>query len=93
GILGYLDEMPIEHFEYIENRIEGLGKGTVIIQRDYDAMESELQQAHTQITKLQRKQIGSNHKISLARYRIAKLVEVINDMETHHQEDTILDLS
>ncbi|GJX38943.1 hypothetical protein Tco_0252246 [Tanacetum coccineum] len=36
---------------------------------------TELQQAHTQITKLQRKQIGSNHKISLARYRIAELAE------------------
>ncbi|GJR48178.1 hypothetical protein Tco_1316281 [Tanacetum coccineum] len=39
-----------------------------------------------------RKQIGSNHKISLARYRIAELAEVINDMETqclqkeHHNE-------
>ncbi|GJT62577.1 hypothetical protein Tco_1006110 [Tanacetum coccineum] len=30
---------------------------------------------------------GSNHKISLARYRIAELAEVINDMETRHQED------
>ncbi|GJV74328.1 hypothetical protein Tco_1494323 [Tanacetum coccineum] len=44
----------------------------------------QLQQAHTQITKLQRKQIGSNHKISLARYRISELTEVINDMETRH---------
>ncbi|GJS58629.1 hypothetical protein Tco_0653413 [Tanacetum coccineum] len=34
-----------------------------------------------------RKQIGCNHKISLARYRIAKLGEVINDMETRHQAD------
>ncbi|GJS16739.1 putative reverse transcriptase domain-containing protein [Tanacetum coccineum] len=57
-------------------------KGTVIIQRDFDALEAELQQAHTQISKLQRKQIGCNHKISLARYRIAELGEVINDMET-----------
>ncbi|GJY50260.1 reverse transcriptase domain-containing protein [Tanacetum coccineum] len=71
----------------IENGIEGLGKGTIIIQRDFDALAAELQQAHTQITKLQRKQIGSNHKISLARYRIAELAEVINDMETRHQED------
>ncbi|GJS94958.1 hypothetical protein Tco_0801926 [Tanacetum coccineum] len=72
------------HEEQIQ---EGLGKGTIIIQRDFDALAAELQQAHTQITKLQRKQIGSNHKISLARYRIAELAEVINDMETHHQED------
>ncbi|GJT14609.1 hypothetical protein Tco_0861651 [Tanacetum coccineum] len=35
-----------------------------------------------------RKQIGCNHKISLARYKIAELGEVINDMETRHQADT-----
>ncbi|GJU23738.1 hypothetical protein Tco_1157080 [Tanacetum coccineum] len=34
-----------------------------------------------------KKQIGCNHKISLARYRIAELGEVINDMETRHQAD------
>ncbi|GJZ33597.1 reverse transcriptase domain-containing protein, partial [Tanacetum coccineum] len=87
GIQCYLEEIPPERFEQIENSIEGLGKGTIIIQRDFDALAAELQQAHTQITKLQRKQIGSNHKISLARYRIAELAEVINDMETRHQED------
>ncbi|GJV54211.1 hypothetical protein Tco_1449952 [Tanacetum coccineum] len=87
GIQGYLEEIPPERFEQIENGIEGLGKGTIIIQRDFDALATELQQAHTQITKLRRKQIGSNHKISLARYRIAELAEVINDMETRHQED------
>ncbi|GJR66680.1 hypothetical protein Tco_0012745 [Tanacetum coccineum] len=43
--------------------------------RDFDALEAELQQAHTRISKLQRKQIGCNHKISLARYRIAELGE------------------
>ncbi|GJS08426.1 hypothetical protein Tco_0365222 [Tanacetum coccineum] len=82
-----LDEIPIERIEHIENGIEGLRKGTVIIQRDFDALEAKLQQAHTQISKLQRKQIGCNHKISLARYRIAELGEVINDMETSHQAD------
>ncbi|GJS82044.1 hypothetical protein Tco_0748585 [Tanacetum coccineum] len=87
GIQCYLDEIPPERFEQIENGIEGLGKGTIIIQHDFVALAAELQQAHTQITKLLRKQIGSNHKISLARYRIAELAEVINDMETRHQED------
>ncbi|GJZ06501.1 hypothetical protein Tco_0540294 [Tanacetum coccineum] len=86
-ILNSLDAILIERIEHIENGIEGLGKGTVIIQRDFDALEAELQQAHTQISKLQRKQIGCNHKISLARYRIAELGEVINDMETRHQAD------
>ncbi|GJT49898.1 hypothetical protein Tco_0976055 [Tanacetum coccineum] len=72
-ILNSLDAIPIERIEHIENVIEGLGNGTVIIQRDFDALEAELQQAHTQISKLQRKQIGCNHKISLARYRLSEL--------------------
>ncbi|GJY71008.1 putative reverse transcriptase domain-containing protein [Tanacetum coccineum] len=84
-----LDAILIERIEHIENGIEGLGKGTVIIQRDFDALEAELQQAHTQISKLQRKQIGCNHKISLARYRIAELGEVINDMETQASKKSI----
>ncbi|GKA50574.1 hypothetical protein Tco_0743647 [Tanacetum coccineum] len=86
-ILNSLDAILIERIEHIKNGIEGLGKGNVIIQRDFDALEAELQQAHTQISKHQRKQIGYNHKISLARYRIAELGEVINDMETRHQAD------
>ncbi|GJT60866.1 putative reverse transcriptase domain-containing protein [Tanacetum coccineum] len=86
-------EIPPERFEQIENGIEGLGKGTIIIQRDFDALAAELQQAHTQITKLRRKQIGSNHKISLARYRIAELAEVINDMETQAQAATMASAS
>ncbi|GKF75503.1 hypothetical protein Tco_0224947, partial [Tanacetum coccineum] len=49
GIQCYLEEIPPEHFEQIENGIEGLGKGTIIIQHDFDALAAELQQAHTQI--------------------------------------------
>ncbi|GJR95815.1 hypothetical protein Tco_0267989 [Tanacetum coccineum] len=46
-ILNSLDAIPIERIEHIENGIEGLRKGTVIIQRDFNALEAELQQAHT----------------------------------------------
>ncbi|GJZ95040.1 reverse transcriptase domain-containing protein [Tanacetum coccineum] len=42
-ILNSLDAISIERIEHIENGIEGLGKGTVIIQRDFDALEAELQ--------------------------------------------------
>ncbi|GJV01351.1 putative reverse transcriptase domain-containing protein [Tanacetum coccineum] len=52
-----LDALLIERVEYIENGIEGLGKGQIIIQQDFDALEAELQQARAQITKLQRKQM------------------------------------
>ncbi|GKF15429.1 hypothetical protein Tco_0056891, partial [Tanacetum coccineum] len=74
----------LDRIEYIENGIEGLGKGRIIIQQDFDALEAELQQARTQITKLQRKQMNSNHKISLARFRINELRDVINDMNVRH---------
>ncbi|GKC59244.1 putative reverse transcriptase domain-containing protein [Tanacetum coccineum] len=86
-ILNSLDALPIERIEYIENSIEGLGKGRIIIQQDFDALEAELQQAYTQITKLQRKEMNSNHKISLARFRINELGDVINDMNVRHQAD------
>ncbi|GJT54831.1 hypothetical protein Tco_0989885 [Tanacetum coccineum] len=38
-----LDAILIECIEHIENGIKGLRKGTVIIQRDFDALEAELQ--------------------------------------------------
>ncbi|GJU19159.1 reverse transcriptase domain-containing protein [Tanacetum coccineum] len=73
--------------ESSQDKIEGLGKGHVIIQQDFDTLEAELQQTHAQITKLQRKQMGSNHKISLAHFRITKLERIINDIQIRHQED------
>ncbi|GJS13322.1 putative reverse transcriptase domain-containing protein [Tanacetum coccineum] len=42
GILSYLEEIPPECFDHIKNSIEGIDKGTIIIQRDYDAMAEEL---------------------------------------------------
>nr|GEW31803.1 hypothetical protein [Tanacetum cinerariifolium] len=69
GIQNYLDKLSLDQIEHIENKIEGLGQGGVIIQ-----------QARAQIIKLHRKQIGSNHKISLARFRITELVHIINDI-------------
>nr|GEV51899.1 hypothetical protein [Tanacetum cinerariifolium] len=87
GIQNQLDKLSLDRIKHIENKIEGLGQGRVIIQQDFDTLEAELQQARAQITKLQRKQIGSNHKISLARFRITKLEHIINDIQIHHQVD------
>nr|GEY55474.1 uncharacterized protein [Tanacetum cinerariifolium] len=85
GILNHLDEISLDHVEHIEDKIEGLGQGRVVIQHDFNTLEYELQQARTQITKLHRKQIGSNHKISLARFSITELEHIINDIQIHHQ--------
>ncbi|GJY03682.1 hypothetical protein Tco_0369622 [Tanacetum coccineum] len=86
-ILNHLDELPLDRIEHIEDKIEGLGKGRVIIQQDFDNLEAELHQARAQITKLQKKLLGNNHKISLARFRITDLEQIIEEIQIHHQED------
>ncbi|GJX66306.1 hypothetical protein Tco_0300649 [Tanacetum coccineum] len=79
-ILNHLDELSLDCIEHMEDKIEGLGKGQVIIQQDFDNLETELQEAHAQIAKLQRKQLGNNSKIALARFRIANLEQIIEDI-------------
>ncbi|GJU14931.1 hypothetical protein Tco_1142897 [Tanacetum coccineum] len=86
-ILNHLDELSLDRIEYIEYKIEGLIKGQVIIQQDFDNLEAELQQARAQISKLQNRQMGNNHKISLAFFRITNLEHIINDIQIRHQED------
>ncbi|GJU12450.1 hypothetical protein Tco_1134846 [Tanacetum coccineum] len=49
--------------------------------------KTELQEARTQITRLQRKQMGNNNKIALARFRIANLEQIIEDIQVRHQAD------
>ncbi|GKE15913.1 hypothetical protein Tco_1423490 [Tanacetum coccineum] len=85
--MNYLGELSLDRIVHIEDKVEGLGKGRVIIQQDFDILEAELRQARAQITKLQTKQLGSNHKISLARFRITELGDIINDMYIRHQAD------
>ncbi|GJT22855.1 hypothetical protein Tco_0892792 [Tanacetum coccineum] len=84
-IMNYLGELSLDRIVHIEDKVEGLGKGRVIIQQYFDILEAELQQARAQITKLQRKQMGSNHKTSLARFKITELGDIINDMQIRHQ--------
>ncbi|GJU07993.1 hypothetical protein Tco_1124423 [Tanacetum coccineum] len=44
-ILNHLDELSLDRIKHIEDKIEGLGKGRVIIQQDFDNLEVELQKA------------------------------------------------
>ncbi|GKF89133.1 hypothetical protein Tco_0263096, partial [Tanacetum coccineum] len=87
GILNHLDELSLDCIEHIEDKIESLGNGWVIIQQDFDNLEAELQESRTQIAKLQRKQLGNNSKISLARFRIDNLEQIIKDIQARHQAD------
>ncbi|GJY57655.1 hypothetical protein Tco_0457547 [Tanacetum coccineum] len=86
-ILNHLDKLSLDRIENIEDKIEGLGKGRVIIQQDFDNLEAKLQKDRAQIAKLQRKQLGNNSKIYLARFRIANLEQIIKDIQARHQAD------
>ncbi|GKG14582.1 hypothetical protein Tco_0354182 [Tanacetum coccineum] len=86
-ILNHLDELSLDRIEHIEDKIQGLGKGRVIIQQDFDNLEAELQKAHALISKLQRMEMGNNNKIALARLRIANLEQIIEEIQVHHQAD------
>nr|GEV44892.1 hypothetical protein [Tanacetum cinerariifolium] len=86
-ILNHLDELSLDRIENIEDNIEGLGKGRVIIQQDFDKLETELQAARAQVAKLQRKQLGQNNKTALARFMIADLKQIIKETQARHQTD------
>ncbi|GKC70759.1 hypothetical protein Tco_1116642 [Tanacetum coccineum] len=49
AILNHLDELPLERIKKMKDNIEGLGNGRVIIQRDFDQLETKLHEARTQI--------------------------------------------
>ncbi|GJV96031.1 putative nucleotidyltransferase, ribonuclease H, partial [Tanacetum coccineum] len=86
-ILNHLDELPLERIEHMEDKIEGLGNGRVIIQRDFDQLETELQEARTQIAGFQRKQMGHDDEIVLARVRTSTLEILIEDIQIRHRSD------
>ncbi|GJT31973.1 hypothetical protein Tco_0922392 [Tanacetum coccineum] len=68
-ILNHLDELPLEHIENMEDKIKGLSNGRVIIQRDFDQLETKLQEARIQIFGFQREQIRHEDEIVFARVR------------------------
>ncbi|GKB33420.1 hypothetical protein Tco_0872821 [Tanacetum coccineum] len=79
-ILNHLDELPLGRIEHMEDKIEGLGNGREIIQRDFKKLETELQEARTQISEFQREQIRHDDEIVLARVRTSTLEILIEDI-------------
>nr|GEX63982.1 hypothetical protein [Tanacetum cinerariifolium] len=86
-IFNHLDELPLDRIERIEDDVEGLGKGRVIIQQDYDQMRVEFQKSRSQVFKLQRKLFEQRNKIAFAHYRISNLEHVIEEIQTRQQTD------
>nr|GEU89287.1 hypothetical protein [Tanacetum cinerariifolium] len=85
--MNHLDELFLDRIKHMEDKIEGIGNDRVIIQQDFNNLETELQEARAQIAKLQRKQMGNNNKIALTRFRIADLEQIIKEIQVHHQAD------
>ncbi|GKB53828.1 hypothetical protein Tco_0904581 [Tanacetum coccineum] len=94
AILNHLDELPLKRIEHMEDKIEGLGNGRVIIQRDFDQLETELQEARTQISGFQREQIRHDDEIVLAHVKISTLEMIIEDIQVRHRSDmkSLLDM-
>nr|GEY28666.1 reverse transcriptase domain-containing protein [Tanacetum cinerariifolium] len=80
-ILNHLDELPLERIEEIEDKIRGLGNGRVIIHQDFDRLETKLEESHTQIAGLQKKQMGHDDEVVFARVRIFTLEMIIEDIQ------------
>ncbi|GJW55410.1 putative reverse transcriptase domain-containing protein [Tanacetum coccineum] len=86
-ILNHLDELPLERIEHMEDKIKGLGNGRVIIQRDFNQLETKLQEARTQISKFQREQTSHDDEIVLARFGTSTLEILIEDIQVQHRSD------
>nr|GEY13654.1 hypothetical protein [Tanacetum cinerariifolium] len=86
-ILNHLDELPLDRIEQIEDDVEGLGKGRVIIRQDYNQMRVEFQKSRSQVFKLQRKLFEQRDKIAFVHYRISNLEHVIEEVQTRQQTD------
>ncbi|GJR92620.1 hypothetical protein Tco_0264794 [Tanacetum coccineum] len=86
-ILNHLDEFPLERIEQIEYGIEGLVDGRVIIQQDFNRLETELQESRTQIAGFQREQAKHDDEIVLTRVRISTLEILIEDIQVRHRSD------
>ncbi|GJX45410.1 hypothetical protein Tco_0262086 [Tanacetum coccineum] len=65
----------------MRDKIEGLGNGRVIIQRDFDQLETKLQEARTQISGFHREQIRHDDEIVLARVRTSTLEILIENIQ------------
>ncbi|GJU45516.1 hypothetical protein Tco_1202782, partial [Tanacetum coccineum] len=85
-------KLSVDRIAQQEYKIKVWQKGRVIIQQDFDNLEAELQKAHARIAKLQRKQMGNNNKIALARFRIANLNKFIEEDPSLHQAATSVKL-
>ncbi|GJY67351.1 hypothetical protein Tco_0469589 [Tanacetum coccineum] len=81
-ILNYLEELSFHRIEKME---EGHINDRMIIQKDGNELNTKLKRVRSQITKLQRKQLGQRDKIAFAHFRIFDLEQIIEEIQARHQ--------
>nr|GEY79392.1 reverse transcriptase domain-containing protein [Tanacetum cinerariifolium] len=69
-ILNYLEELSFYRIEKMEER---LVNGWMVIQRDFYELKTELEKIRSQISELQKKNLGQKDKIAFARFKISIL--------------------
>ncbi|GKF59271.1 hypothetical protein Tco_0176057 [Tanacetum coccineum] len=82
-ILNHLDELILERIEHMENKIEGRTSRFL----NFDQLETELQEARTQISGFQKEQIRHDDEIVLARIKTSTLKRLIKDIQIRHRSD------
>nr|GFA30310.1 retrovirus-related Pol polyprotein from transposon TNT 1-94 [Tanacetum cinerariifolium] len=64
-----------------------IGNGLIFEVRDFDRLETELEEARTQIAGLQKKQMGHDDEVVFARVKISALEIIIEDIHVCYQSD------
>ncbi|GKE89549.1 hypothetical protein Tco_1567024 [Tanacetum coccineum] len=71
--------------EDILNYLEELSFHRIGKMKEDNKLKTELEKVHSQIIKLQRKQLGQRDKITFAHYRISDLEQIIEKIQARHQ--------
>nr|GEU43189.1 reverse transcriptase domain-containing protein [Tanacetum cinerariifolium] len=82
-ILNYIEELSFHRIGKMEEKIVN---GSMIIQRDFDELKTELEKVHSQISRLQKKHIGQKDQIAFACFRISTLEITLKDIQARHQK-------
>ncbi|GJW26710.1 hypothetical protein Tco_0040521 [Tanacetum coccineum] len=76
-----------KQIEHILNYLEEVSFLRIGKMEEYNKLKTELEKVHSQIIKLQRKQLGQRDKIAFAHYRISNLEQSIEENQARHQTD------
>lgn len=79
--------MSLGRIEEVENKISALGKGRIIIQKDYNRLENELEKTRGQIFRLQTKYEGHSDEVVTTHVRLSTIEMIIEDIKNSYKSD------